>query len=1051
MSETAPELIGGYELVRLLGEGGFGRAHLAKKGPRKVVLKESFQTFGDGEKPVNVSAREILKREADFMKQFDNHDHLPTLIDFIPGVQSQWLVLEFIDGSIISEAIEELRPYFGQEHHLRTIAQWALELAATLRFLHSFSPEKIVHCDINPGNLMVRKNGKLTLIDFGISRSVRGDGVTQGEQDFSKRLGLFGWKGFVAPELLNKGSVSPAVDVFSAGVMLYWWLTGVQPNPDGESIQHLPSPERKGDELWDGLAAIADQSREPDPTRRINAAQMEQSLRELLTDPKDRSDETFPCPVCRHELRAANNFCPACGVTLNTEQAPTAGAVAIQRGETHSVVEQEILKSSRTATYADLRRFEVFQQIRRSQKDPGFSELISLPYLPRVEKLPHQIAAAKRALDEMRGLCLLADEVGLGKTIEAGIILKELTLRGLAKRILIVASTPQMANQWQQELFEKFEIYFPVFGKDVDHTIAWDCDRVITSYQITKNRIQRTAIENAGYDLVIMDEAHHLISSDTYNRQQSEILKSFAENVRRSADYFLMLSATPFHNYLEELHTLLWLLKPGAVDDYNEFKKRHVNPENPNQPRNVKELRAKLNSILIRNRRSQVRNLTFPRRVASDMAIEVSAEHRKLFDDFHRFVRERIWKVAVTRGADELDVNRDFRIGLQRIVESFHSSADAYENARQHFEKTFSGMLKQERYAELPGKLREFGRRISADVFQNKIDRTHQILSSFQQAGKFLIFTQYADTARVLYESLAGREGIEIELYPTEEEFDAVETNAILDRFESSSRAMICAENAAEGLNLQKIANSVINFDLPWDPMKLEQRIGRVQRIGQTSSEIYIYNLFFSKTVENDIYKVLKGKLHLFETTVGRVEDIVGTMIGDDQFQLQMLDLYVNRGDAEKEIEIENKLDEFAYENRGDRDTLGNALNLVIAEDDEEEDEGDETPIFLPRVSLFRRCGSCNEELEPEANVCGWCGEDYAAPTLAAEEPDDEDDFEQPSALEEQAAVVCKQCNSVLPPGSDFCMSCQTQVIQENEDDDVYEDDIDHYEEGDSP
>ena len=1025
-----------YKIIRELGRGSFGRTHLADTGTEMVVLKESWAYLDNKE----LDAREMLRHEAEMLKEFGEIEHIPTLKNFIPGVagESQWLVLEYIDGLTIADALKPFSAEIGSEDHLVTICQWAIDLASTLSFLHGFRPNAIIHCDINPWNVMLRKNGKLALIDFGIARSLPTDQSALENDELSQRIGAMGYPGFVAPEIFDL-VIYPGLDIFSAGVMLNYWLTGELPKQKDEKdhFPRSPIPDKRNDPLWDGLVDVSEKARAIDKTQRYQtAAEMEQDLRLLLADPSESEKQPIPCSVCGFQMRGTHNFCPSCGTALNTDESDlsAAGRIAINRGQDFALIQNEILNSAREDDYASLNRFEVFQQLRRAQQDPGFSELISLPYLPRVEEMDHQTQAAKTALGQMKGFCLLADEVGLGKTIEAGIILKELTLRNLVSRILIVASTPQMALQWQQELFEKFEVFFPVFGRDVDYSLAWNCDRVITSYQIAENRFHRTAIENSPYELVIMDEAHHLISSDAHDQRQSRILKEFAEKLGASASYFLMLSATPFHNNLKELHTLLWLLKPGSVDEYSEFEKRYVNPDDPYSPNNVEELREKLSSVMIRNFRREVKHLNFPRRNAADLSIEVAPEHKKLFDEFRGFVQQRIWKAAVNRGAGD-DMNRDFRVALQRIVESFHSSAYAYRNACESFLDSFKGLLKSQRYSGLPEKLRQFGRRMSEELFEGKIERTYRLLRDHQHQGKFLIFTQYPDTAEVLYEKLAGREGMAIELYPTEEDDDGSATMAVLERFKRTSRAMICSENAAEGLNLQKDADSMINFDLPWDPMKLEQRIGRIQRLGQTSEHINIFNLFFKDTVEHDIHEILVRKLRLFEATVGKVEDMLGNMIGEDQFQLQMLDLFVHRGDVEKEIEFEDHLDETLGAKAANKENAGKAMSLIFAGVDDEDDALAEEQ--RPMESLFRRCRSCGETLEPNAPLCDACGVEFTV--LGGDElDDDEASIEDISSIkmDEAAAVFCDQCGGLaefISGNTYFCEACNRNLTSSEE------------------
>ena len=200
----------------------------------------------------------------------------------------------------------------------------------------------------------------------------------------------------------------------------------------------------------------------------------------------------------------------------------------------------------------------------------GFDRLICLPLVRDMELLEHQIRTAKTVLRRFRGRALLCDEVGLGKTIEAGLILAELRLRGLIRSVLVLVP-PSLIEQWQGEMRRKFSLELishddPAFRER--GTAAWnEFDRVIASIHTAKREPHRSAILGRQWDLVIVDEAHHL-------RNRNTQLWKFASELQKQ--FILLLTATPVQNNLEELFNLVTLLEPGLLSTAKQFQKHFV-------------------------------------------------------------------------------------------------------------------------------------------------------------------------------------------------------------------------------------------------------------------------------------------------------------------------------------------------------------------------------------------------------------------------------------------------------------------------------------------
>ncbi|MGH7731725.1 MAG: DEAD/DEAH box helicase, partial [Candidatus Eiseniibacteriota bacterium] len=262
----------------------------------------------------------------------------------------------------------------------------------------------------------------------------------------------------------------------------------------------------------------------------------------------------------------------------------------------------------------------------------GFEVLLCTPLLRGVEQHDFQINTARQVMRNMRGRALLCDEVGLGKTIEAGLVLKEYAVRGLARRVLVLAP-PSLVSQWRDEMHDKFAIEFTTLD-DAEFRghgdAAWErCERVIASIHTAKSPKHAERIQRLAYDLVIIDEAHHL-------RNRSSRSWKFVNQLK--SKYLLLLTATPAQNDLDELFNLITLLSPGQLKSPADFRREFVERDDPRRPRNRTKLRELLMDVMVRNSRSQV-SLCLPPRQAATLPVALSAAERALYDGVTALVR----------------------------------------------------------------------------------------------------------------------------------------------------------------------------------------------------------------------------------------------------------------------------------------------------------------------------------------------------------------------------------------------------------------------------
>ncbi len=438
-----------------------------------------------------------------------------------------------------------------------------------------------------------------------------------------------------------------------------------------------------------------------------------------------------------------------------------------------------------------------------------------LTCLPELSFTPHdyQVETARKVIYDMGCRALIADEVGLGKTIEAGLIIKELLVTGRVNRVLVLTPA-SLVQQWWSELYDKFGVNFWVSRKG---PWAWSGQLVIGSIDKAKREENRMLILGNIYDLVVIDEAHKLKNRKTENWSFVSQLKT---------DGLVLLTATPLHNKVEEVYNLVCLLKPELFPDYESFLRHYqLNPKAL-----ISDLRDKLQDVMIRNmtRDLGVKNIN---RKINLMKVELS--------DLEKEVYRRIRSYPGT--FLPLTLCKEFCSSLSALYDTLHRKGE-YE------------LLPLLEECEVSPKLK----------YLDIILRRHN--------GKILIFTEYIQTqfyiARYLHQ-----QNIKFLLFNGTLRRNQKEW--VKGLFESRDiPVMICTDSGSQGLNFQ-YCDVIINFDLPWNPMKVEQRIGRIDRIGQKSNVVYIYNFVMQDTIEEKIFTVLGEKISLFKECIGELDNIL--------------------------------------------------------------------------------------------------------------------------------------------------------------------------------
>ncbi len=489
----------------------------------------------------------------------------------------------------------------------------------------------------------------------------------------------------------------------------------------------------------------------------------------------------------------------------------------------------------------------------------GFDRLMCLDQLRDVKRYQHQIDACLRALRHMGGRALLADEVGLGKTIEAGMVLKEYVLRGLVKRALVLVPA-SLTVQWREELEVKFALPFTIYDR---RRSLEESPFMICSLDTAKTAVNRARISGQGYDMVIVDEAHRL-------RNQRTLGWKFANHL--DAKYLLLLTATPVQNELRELFNLVTLLRPGSLGTYSSFRRAFTERGDKRLPKNTEELRSLLSEVMVRTSRSST-NIYFPKRNVETLPFDLTENERDLYDSVSEFVHKIAW-------SDGEDLFKRWHFTLLTLQREIGSSSFAAL-------RTLENIKDKPVYSDYGRDLSEL-HRMAAKVKENaKLEGLLDILSRLDE--RVIVFTQFKTTLDYLTKELIRR-GIRVscfygDLTPSEKE-------AAIDRFRRGVKVLLSTEAGGEGRNLQ-FCRVVVNYDLPWNPMRIEQRIGRVHRLGQ-ERDIDVFNFTAGRTVEAYVLDILQKKLNMFELVVGEMDMILGNLTDTRSFEEKVFQIWAS-------------------------------------------------------------------------------------------------------------------------------------------------------------
>ncbi len=541
-----------------------------------------------------------------------------------------------------------------------------------------------------------------------------------------------------------------------------------------------------------------------------------------------------------------------------TSQVPVPGLEVKVEAETGAFL--NIVGSARAATRE---LFDLTLDAYRIARESTYDELICLPRLNGVDALWYQQETARKVMKQFRGRAILADEVGLGKTIEACLVLKEYMTRGLVKTALVLVPS-SLVNQWKGELEDKFGLVFASTNDDSfrkDPEKFWDSPLVLASIQTAKSKRHFASVTRRAYDMVIVDEAHHLKNHTSLNWKLVNSLQK---------TYLLLLTATPVQNKLEELYNLVTLLKPGHLHTRKAFKEQFVARGNPTDPVNREKLRGLLREVMIRNTRS-VAKVMLPPRFASTVKVEPDPVEAEFYENISAFVQSQAAR----------EQNTLAKMRLKRLLEGAGSSHAAVAAMLERLAAAGGDVAKD------AAVLLDQTRRLKKNA------KARQVAQIIKACGdQVVVFVNYKATLDYLHDYFLKKN---IDHVVFQGGMTNVQKKKAIDEFRSGTRVLLATGSGGEGHNLQ-FCHTLINYDLPWNPMEIEQRIGRLHRIGQ-KKPVQVYNFCTSGSIEERILEVLDRKINMFELVVGEIDMILGRLRGEKEFADLIFELWVGNTD----------------------------------------------------------------------------------------------------------------------------------------------------------
>lgn len=611
-------------------------------------------------------------------------------------------------------------------------------------------------------------------------------------------------------------------------------------------------------------------------------------------------------------------------------------------------------------------------ELTKKHSSDTIEKLIPILQDAQVDLNPHQVEAALFAFKSpLSKGAILADEVGLGKTIEAGIVLSQ-NWAERRRRILIITPS-SLRKQWSLELMDKFFLPTEILeSKSFNDKIKLgsknpfvDDNIIITSYNFTKSKAEY--IKAVSWDLVVIDEAHRLRNVYRNDNKIAKAIKDATEHCKK-----LLLTATPLQNSLLELYGLVSFIDEHTFGDLLSFKSQFSRIED-NEQELFNDLKSRLSPICCRTLRRQVLEyINYTNRISITQEFIPTENEHRLYEMVSQYLtRYNLYALPVSQRQlitlilRKLLASSSFAIegtlaSLIERLEAMLKNAKLVKNPKRPFlcealediytteeideliyeeydenielaykdyDNIYEEINELKSFKALAGSI---AHNAKADALLTALDKGFYKLKELGAAQKAVIFTESRRTQDYLYRWLSqnGYEGklvlfngtnndeqskkIYINWYGIHKDSDRVTGSktadmrqALVDHFKEHSQILIATEAAAEGINLQ-FCSLVVNYDLPWNPMRIEQRIGRCHRYGQKFDVVVINFLNKKNEADQRIYELLTFKFKLFDGVFGASDEVLGIIESGVDFEKRIANIYQS---CRKEEDIKTAFD----------------------------------------------------------------------------------------------------------------------------------------------
>ena len=637
-----------------------------------------------------------------------------------------------------------------------------------------------------------------------------------------------------------------------------------------------------------------------------------------------------------------------------------------------------------------------------------------------IELNPHQINAFCAAIQALKtGGIILADEVGLGKTIEAGLVLKYVLESG--KKKVLISLPASLRKQWELELYDKFGLESVILDRMTVEKDFYGWSKrlkdnktvsiVLTSYDYSSKLMKR--FPEVKWDFLIIDEAHNL-RNVFHGTKRAKKLYELSQGIPK-----ILLTATPLQNSLTDLHGLVSFIDPRIFGSEKVFNKRYIVGQD------YSDLKQELTPVLYRTLLKEVaKYMNFKKRTCKTVDFTLSADEIELYQRVNDFLKHEVLYSIPTqnRGLIILVIRKllasssfalidTFEILKNRLNKLYEGTKSA--NAQEGFDLFWSYVedeIDESGFDEIDDEetiiqkqfiqeeLREVetiidvAKRIRTNAKVTALKTAIQIAFDYQReqniSEKVVVFTESKRTQKYLADELRKNGFQEEDILLFNGDFDDAMTkeiyrtwqvknfgnsnygrsveykHAIVDYFRNNARILICTDAGSEGLNLQ-FCNTVINYDLPWNPMKIEQRIGRCHRYGQEHDVVAINLLNTQNAADQRVYDILSSKFELFEGVFGASDIALGALESGTSFEKMVLQIYQT---CDTTAEFKKAFDKLDRKLNAKRDKKARELRslLLTESSDAKEQALDETKLEIDKY--LRDVEYWNDFGEPEVD-----------------------------------------------------------------------------------